>query len=103
MKDYIIFIVLLLCILLPSCSDRYQAIGFSDKAMILDTQTGEVWATEVFDTGWVKKLKLVPIRYPERQYDHCSYTPKDSRSNENLDFFERFIRKLKEEKNKEIK
>ncbi len=98
-------LLLIICLTVSACENKYKAVSFGDKGMVIDTETGEVWVTEAYETPWGgNKIKLVPIGYPEKQSEYNFYTPNWSRSNDNLQWYEIIIRNYRLNKlNNELK
>lgn len=70
---------------------RYQISNYkNDKAIILDTSTGETWITK--QLGDNLPVFMIPVFYGEKQEEYLPYTPEKSRNKSNIDWYTWFMR-----------
>lgn len=65
---------------------RYQVAHGQSHAIILDTKTGETWASDSKKYGYeVETPFLFPLRYEVKQADndYTAYTPEETRNGSN--------------------
>ena len=86
----LLFIPILLLLAFSGCDTlRYQVSSYqNDRAIVLDTTTGEAWVTDEYDrsshVGDKKKATfLEPICYMYGQKDAWTYTPEEVRNCKN--------------------
>lgn len=74
---------------------KYQVARYNkDKAIVIDTQTGESWCTkECSICEKAKRTYLLPIRYIGFQKEDKDYTPNPGRNNNNTNWYE-YLKRL---------
>lgn len=101
MEDNVTWIIIAIffwLILLQPANSKYQVTRYGkDRAIIIDSNTGEAWTTEEYEQYGIinKKITtLVPIGYSDRQKDEWTYTPDEPRNDKNTTWWEWLKRKL---------
>lgn len=99
--EKLLFITILALFALSGCnSNRYQVSSYqNDRAIVLDTTTGEAWVTNEYDRSQdlgdkQKATFLEPISYMHYQKEAWTYTPEEVRNCENAGWWMRLKKAL---------
>ncbi|MBY0110021.1 MAG: hypothetical protein K2X90_02855 [Candidatus Babeliaceae bacterium] len=83
-----------LYLLLPKHSEYQVARYGQERAIVIDSHTGEAWVTEEYNYNNQNNTTLVPVGYSGYQKDEWVYTPNDRRNNKNISWLRWLSRKF---------